>query len=94
MAEMENLNVEALDQVTGGASSSSKWVTATVIGETTYKPHYLALRSAPAYDDSNEIAKLYHGDKFEVKPSIKSSPYIWARAHGKQGWVNSNYVKY
>ena len=93
MADMENLNVEALDQVAGGASSGT-WKKATVIGDTTYYPHYLALRSAPEYDDKNEKAKLYHGDALEVKPSIKANGYIWARAKGKEGWVNRSYVKY
>ena len=93
MADMENLNVEALDQVAGGASSGS-WKKAVVIGDTAYYPHYLALRKAPEYNDKNEIAKLYHGDTFEVKPTIKSSPYIWARAKGLEGWVNANYCKY
>ena len=93
MADMENLNVEALDQVAGGASSGS-WKKAVVIGDTTYYPHYLALRSAPAYNDKNELAKLYHGDALEVKPSIQANGYIWARAKGMEGWVNRSYVKY
>ena len=93
MADMENINVEALDQVAGGVNNIS-WRKAVVTGSTTYAPHYLALRSAPSYNDKNEIGKLYHGDALEVSPDIQAYPYIWARALGKEGWVNGNYIKY
>ena len=93
MADMENLNVEALDNVAGGAFRPT-WVRAVVIGQTTYPPHYLALRNDAAYDDRNEFGKLYHGDEFEVRPDIISGDYSWARALGMQGWVNKNYIRY
>ncbi len=87
MTDMEKLNAEELEQVAGGKSTSYK--NAVVYGT----KHYLALRNAPAYDEKNEIGKLHNGDVIQVRKDIKSSVYIWAKALGKEGWVNGNYVQ-
>lgn len=87
MADMENLSAEELEQIAGGASSTS--YKSAVVKGTTY---YLALRSEPVYDDKNEIGKLHNGDVIKVRTDLKTGPYIYAKALGKQGWVDSNYL--
>ena len=54
---------------------------------------YLALRSAKAFDASNEIGRLYSGDTVEVSDS--SDPtywYVYSAKLGKYGYVNQNYL--
>ncbi len=54
---------------------------------------YLALRTAMAYDSSNEIGKLYTGDTVQVIDS--SNPdyyYVYAPSLGKYGYVNADYI--
>ena len=45
---------------------------------------YLALRNAKAYDDKNEIGKLYTGDTVDV--------YVYASRLKKSGYVNRRYL--
>lgn len=53
---------------------------------------YLALRSKPAYDASNELEKLYTGDMFYVM-STYDSTYVYGYSEsGKEGYVNKNYL--
>ncbi|MDO4519325.1 MAG: SH3 domain-containing protein [Eubacteriales bacterium] len=54
---------------------------------------YLALRTAPAYDDSNEIGKLYSGDQVEATGGY-SGKYLWVYSSklGKSGYVNGDYL--
>lgn len=54
---------------------------------------YLALRSAKAYNYSNEIGKLYTGDTVQVQDTSDST-YWWVYAPklGKSGFVNRNYL--
>lgn len=54
---------------------------------------YLALRSAKAYDASNEIGKLYSGDTVQVQDSSDSTYwYVYAPKLDKSGYVNKNYL--
>jgi len=92
MAEMDKLNVEALDGVAGGNDGMENWRTAEVTGSSCKPPHYLALRSAPSYNDANEIAKLYYGETLRVNRNNRSGSYIWAQAKGLAGWVNGDYI--
>ncbi|MDO5139590.1 MAG: hypothetical protein Q4D71_14165 [Oscillospiraceae bacterium] len=90
---MASLNEEELESVSGGAGSSGgSWKTVECI----VAKNYLALRNAPAYKYENEIAKIWPGTIFSVKPSRKSGDYIWAAYGSQQGWVNGNrkYIKY
>ena len=54
---------------------------------------FLALRTAPAYDDGNIIGELYTGDKVNVlgKPD---GTYWWfySPKYGLRGYVNKNYL--
>ena len=54
---------------------------------------YLALRTAKAYDYSNEIGALYSGDTITI--TDKSDPTYWwgySPKLGKSGYVNRNYL--
>ena len=54
---------------------------------------YLALRSAPAYDYSNETGKLYTGDTVEVvQPANAQYAYVYSPKHCMYGYVNSDYL--
>ena len=54
---------------------------------------YLALRTAMAYDNSNEIGALYTGEIVEFC-SVGDSTYwyVYAPSLGKWGYVNKNYL--
>ncbi|MDO5337907.1 MAG: SH3 domain-containing protein [Eubacteriales bacterium] len=68
------------------ASSGSAWTVSVDKG-------YLALRSAKAYDASNEIGELYTGDTVEVNDSSDSTYwYVYSPKYGKYGYVNKNYL--
>ena len=56
---------------------------------------YLALRSAKAYDSSNEIGELYTGDTVTVSDSSDSQyGYVYSPKLGKSGYVNKDYLYY
>ena len=72
-----------------GAGSSSSGFTKTVSVAT----GYLALRSAKAYDYSNEIGKLYSGQTVQVQDTSDSTYWwVYAPTLGKSGYVNKNYL--
>ena len=55
--------------------------------------HYLALRTAPAYDSRNEIGKLYNGETVTVQDtSNKTYWYVYSPKLGKSGYVNKKYL--
>lgn len=90
MSEMIKLNDQNLGSVAGGIGESGdpgwRWVRANV------RTGYLALRSAPAYDYRNEIAKIVNGTAFQIKPGQTSGKYVYACLNGLEGWVNSGYI--
>ena len=53
---------------------------------------YLALRSAPAYDDSNVIGKLYTGDVVEVEEKRGQYWWVYSPKYDKEGYVNNDYL--
>ena len=54
---------------------------------------YLALRSAPSYDSSNEIGELYNGDKVTVQKRPKGDYwFVYAPKYDKSGYVNKSYL--
>ena len=55
---------------------------------------YLALRTAPAYDESNEIGELYTGDMVRLVNTKGDKTYWWVYSpkHNKKGYVNKNYL--
>jgi hypothetical protein len=109
--EMKEVNDIELEAVAGGkdriadgvvagphikSSSSKKTVTGLSSG-------WLALRSAPGYDASNEIGQLYNGDTVEVIGDTVTvhndfhgtSTYIKVHSSKlhKDGYVNAAYIK-
>ena len=54
--------------------------------------NYLALRSAPTYDGSNEIGKLFNGDTVEVKSCSGTYWYVYSPKLCMSGYVNSRYL--
>ena len=55
---------------------------------------YLALRSAPAYDSSNEIGKIANGQEVDlIDASLGSYWYVYVPALGQYGYVNSDYLR-
>ncbi len=54
---------------------------------------YLALRTAPAYDDDNVIAKLYTGDVVSVEEK-RAGGYWWVYSpkFNREGYVNADYL--
>ncbi len=73
--------------VYGIVSSSSTTMTVKV------SSGYLALRTAKAYDSSNEIGKLYTGDKVQVTDTSDSQYwYVYAPSLDKYGYVNKDYL--
>ena len=54
---------------------------------------YLALRTAPVYDSSNEIGALYSGDVVRVDcPDSSAYWWVYAPRLGKSGYVNRSYL--
>lgn len=53
---------------------------------------YLALRSKPAYDASNELESLYTGDHFYVMSDYDDTYVYGYSDSGKEGYVNKNYL--
>ena len=92
MTEINKINEQELEQVAGGndGSSPGKWKWVTVTGT----KHYLAIRNAAAYDEKNEIGKIYNGTQIQIRPDVRNGAYVWAYASSinKEGWVNASYV--
>ena len=73
--------------VGGGTSSGGASYTVSV------SKGYLALRTARAYDDKNEIGELYSGDTVQVQDTSDSTYwYVYAPKLNKSGYVNRNYL--
>ena len=54
---------------------------------------YLALRSAKAYDSSNEIGQLYSGDTVQLVDTTDAQYwYIYSQKLCKYGYVNKDYL--
>ena len=53
---------------------------------------FLALRSAPAYDASNEIGELYNGDVVTVEREEGDYWWVYSPKYDKSGYVNKDYL--
>ena len=99
MTDMNKINPEELEGVAGGVSIG-QW--ATVSGLT---GGYLAIRTAPAADYSNEInhTGLKNGDKVQVTGGTvmgttfggarASYTWVYSPQYGVSGYVNSAYIE-
>ena len=55
--------------------------------------NYLALRSAKAYDDANEIGRMYPGETVYVMDSSDDTYWtVYSPTLGKTGYTNKNYL--
>lgn len=71
------------------STSYSSYPTKTVYVE----KNYLALRTAKAYDDANEIGRMYPGDTVYVVDSSDSTYwYVYSPTLNKSGYTNKNYL--
>ena len=99
---IEELNKEELEQVAGGKTLGEKsktlsgWVTVTGLLK-----GYLALRTAPYYDSSNEIlgSESYNGDSLQITGGYAwgadGRQYVWVYnpRTGKSGYTTASYLK-
>ena len=54
---------------------------------------YLALRTAPAYDSSNEIGELYTGDTVTlIRADAGQYWWVYSPKLGREGYVNKDYL--
>ena len=69
-------------------NNTDGWMTVSVDG-------YLALRTAPSFDASNEIGKLYSGDTVLVTGSQSSGSYVWVYSpkYNTNGYVNAGFLR-
>ena len=96
MAELNKINEMEVENVTGGAGYNADGYRTVCRLET----GYLAMRTAPTYDYSNEIrgAELYNGDQVILlgTPVIGSDgrTYVFVKAvkNNVQGYVNNAYL--
>ena len=97
MAEMNKLNVNDLENVSGGTGKYNSEGYRTVCRLET---GYLAMRTAPAYDPNNEIrgAELYNGDQVKlVGSSVAGSDgrtyiQVFSDKTGTTGYVNADFL--
>ena len=96
MSEMNKVNLEELDEVTGGYS----------VGDTVrvrrLQAGYLALRTAPDARRENEIGALYNGDKVRIvggkvrgggfEGTVATYVLVYSPKYRTRGYVNAYYV--
>ena len=68
-------------------NDNSGWFTVNVDG-------YLALRSAPSFDASNEIGQLRTGDTVLVTGGQSAGSYVWVYSpkYNTNGYVNAGFI--
>lgn len=97
-------NATTSEQSNGAADNTTSTDESLSVGTkytVTDTKNYLALRNAPAYEASNEIAKLKNGDEVFIKSqTVYGNKFeycfvtvISGSASGKEGYVNKNYLK-
>ena len=73
-----------------GSGSSQDWGTTYTVS---VPSSYLALRTAKAFNSSNEIGKLWTGDTVKVQDTSDSTYWwVYAPSLGKSGYVNRGYL--
>ena len=92
--ELNVLTEKELNEITGGIDGKSglwegPWKTVCNL-----QTGWLAIRTAPCYDASNEIGQLYNGDSVQITGNGTNNGYIWVWAPriNKSGWVNESYI--
>ena len=97
--DMAEKNFFILPEEADASSSSPNFADASLsekaqgVYMVTGTQNYLALRSSPGYDESNEIGKLYNGDWVQyINSGDGTYWYIFSEKLGKYGYVNGNYL--
>lgn len=91
--EFKKVNEEELAEVAGGVDGNhgsfyGPWRTVRNL-----KKGWLALRTAPAYDYSNEIGHLYNGDDVQIRGnSVGDYTWVYSPKLNKSGYVNRNFI--
>ena len=103
MSEMNKINNEELEKVTGGndgmPSGGGDWTWGTVHDVVHYdSSSCLTLRDAPdgnvMYYDSGKPIGWQNGDSASVLLGSEQGSWVRARKDGYYGWTNRNYVWY
>ena len=102
--EFKKVTSEELDEVSGGRDGIHGMYAGPIKTVHGLESGWLALRSEPCYDASNEIGKLYNGDKVQVigndaltdhdfdGPGMTSYTWVYSKKLNKSGWVNSRFI--
>ena len=96
MAEYEKLSDQELSEVAGGGYEYGSW---KVVGG--LQTGWLAMRSAPTYDYSNEMRgnELYNGDRVQIlsSPVLGSDNRMYIQVYspktGARGYVNASFLR-
>ena len=105
MSEMEKMNVENLEEVTGGNDYGygygNNWVYGTVHGVVDYGPgtgSCLTLRDCPngnvMYTNAGKPMGWQNGESILVCPGSRQGNWIQAKYGNTIGWSNANYIWY
>lgn len=94
MADIEKINEQELEGIAGGVAPGT-WVTVRGL-----QTGYLALRTAPNYDYSNEIhgSESGNGQTLQITGGFTTGPdgrtYVWVfnPRTGMCGWTNAAYL--
>lgn len=91
------VNSDYLVSTSFSAQSTTRNTSDYTVWTVSVNTGYLALRTAPAFDASNEIGKLYSGAVVYVYSYSYNNFsdvywYVYSPGLGKWGYVNSNYI--
>ena len=97
MAEINKMGEQELETVAGGnyGGGNGSWVTVRGL-----QTGYLALRTTPTYDFSNEIrgSESYNGQPLQITGGYAygsdGKTYVWVYnpRSGRSGWTNAAYL--
>ncbi len=94
--DIKKVNEEVLEEVAGGnAVGYGYWYTVSGL-----QTGYLAMRTAPTYDYSNEIrgSELYNGDRVQLTGGFvngydgRTYAMVFSPKTGTSGYVNSSFL--
>jgi hypothetical protein len=87
------MNEQELETAAGGTETNSLLHGTGYYMTVQVEKNYLALRTYPEYNDSNEIARLYTGDQVEfVRKCDSTYIYVYDPKTGQYGYTNCNYL--
>ncbi|MDO5133539.1 MAG: hypothetical protein Q4D81_11245 [Eubacteriales bacterium] len=90
MTEMEKLNLNDLEEATGGIGGGGVISWGKAISNVA--SGYLALRNAPGTEDGNVITRIENGVSFLINEGRTLGNYIWARYNNQEGWVSRELI--